>query len=192
MYCVKCEEFLEDFNHVFLCLVTSIAIDELIVQLKNHLCTLINNHVEDTCSHVSPNEISILDIWNNSFSDKNFMIINLFKGIIPSLLSNFIKKKVKQKKIVESILTSFRNYLLKYTKILWNDRCELQHEKESSLGINRHLKNLSINSLTGKKFTSNNIIDRTDISSAHHRGMENIINFGGTLRSIYNEGGPFN
>ena len=66
--------------------------------------------------------------------------------------------------------------------ILWKDRCDQQIEKEKNLGINKRLKNISRNNLTGKIYHSEkrNVIP----VSIQRRGMEHCINYEGKLQDF--------
>ena len=190
MYCVKCEQFNEDFNHVFLCPTTSNEVEDIILHMKNHLLQIINNNLTDKSKHLGMVDVSKLTFWDYSYSPTNFTILDIFKGIIPYELTTFVTTKVRTKTAINDILSHFRKFTMDNFRALWQDRCDQQIDKEKNLGINKRLKKLSQNNLMGRHYHSN--IRNNTLNPIRHRGMEYSIDYGGKLQDYYIFGGSIN
>src|SRR5581483_10261530 len=190
MYCVKCEQYNETFNHVFLCPTTSTEVKDIILHMKNHLLQSINKHLTDRSKHVGMDDISKLTFWDYSFSLTNLTILDIFKGIISYELTTFVSTKVRTKTAINNTLSCFRKYTMDNFRALWQDRCDQQIDKEKNLGINKRLKKLSRNYLMGRNYHSD-VRDNTP-NPIRHRGMEYSIDYGGKLQDYYIFGGSIN
>lgn len=68
--------------------------------------------------------------------EKDLTFIDIIKGIFPLKLSDYLSKTVKMSltdRITVSV--SFLNYIYDETKLIWNERCDLQIRKEKRLRI---------------------------------------------------------
>ncbi|CAB4437387.1 unnamed protein product [Rhizophagus irregularis] len=68
--------------------------------------------------------------------DSDLTFIDIIKGIFPLDLSDYLSKTVKMSKNDRiKVSKLFLNFIYDETKLIWNERCELQNKKKKSLRL---------------------------------------------------------
>ncbi|GBC29432.2 hypothetical protein GLOIN_2v1783678 [Rhizophagus irregularis DAOM 181602=DAOM 197198] len=92
-------------------------------------------------------EAKIIDLFiNESFGEvkvnnNKLTFVDITKGLFPKLLADFLRQEIKITKahIIETGV-KFLDFIFESTHKIWIDRCDLQKDKERSLGITKEDK----------------------------------------------------
>ncbi|PKY60957.1 hypothetical protein RhiirA4_485320 [Rhizophagus irregularis] len=140
--CVRCNRKKETFNHVWMCNSHKKRVKEIL----QRAIELLVNEIRKL-SKYEINFDDIKNVFNNNHFGKlvidndNLTFIDIIKGIFPLELSDFLSEKIKmikEDRIKVSVL--FLDFIYDETKLIWNDRCEMQIKKEKRLKINKDKK----------------------------------------------------
>ncbi|PKK58800.1 hypothetical protein RhiirC2_795744 [Rhizophagus irregularis] len=92
-------------------------------------------------------EAKLIDLFiNKSFGEvkvnnNKLTFIDIIKGLFPKLLADFLRQEIKMTKAhIFETRVKFLDFVFESTHKIWVDRCELQNDKERSLGITKEDK----------------------------------------------------
>ncbi|CAG8754744.1 12918_t:CDS:2, partial [Rhizophagus irregularis] len=92
-------------------------------------------------------ETKIIDLFiNESFgevkvNDNKLTFVDIIKGLFPKLLADFLRQEIKMTKAhIFETGVKFLDFVFKSTHKIWLDRCDLQKDKERSLGVTKEDK----------------------------------------------------
>jgi hypothetical protein len=124
--CPRCSLDDETFYHIWLCSSVHYEMMDIILLSKAHLMMLTNS--SDLL------EIDRLPCW--ILSQYNFQsFITLIKGIVPVYLFKFINSKLQSQTLTYAACSEFMHFVYEKTQRIWNDRCQIQKDFETSSGI---------------------------------------------------------
>lgn len=146
--CVRCERKKETFNHVWLCNSQKKKLKDISKKAAVSLLEKINNYEEYDLKESKFFEFLDKEKFLHLIFDEcKLTLRDIIKGIFPLSLSEFLKRKVKMNdKDRLKVSTDFLDFIYDETKLIWEERCERQIEKEKRLKINKR-KKLSANNV---------------------------------------------
>ncbi|CAB4408101.1 unnamed protein product [Rhizophagus irregularis] len=94
-------------------------------------------------------EAKLIDLFiNESFgeikvNDNKLTFVDIIKGLFPKILADFLRQEIKMTKThIFETGVKFLDFVFESTHKIWIDRCDLQKDKERSLGVTKDDKKL--------------------------------------------------
>ncbi|CAB4376334.1 unnamed protein product [Rhizophagus irregularis] len=167
--CPVCERKKETFGHVWHCYSNHKRMRNIIYY--SIICLIEKIKEYDIYTF---DEAKIIDLFiNESFgkvkvNNNKLTFVDIIKGLFPKLLADFLRQEIKMTKVhLFETGVKFLNFVFDSTHKIWIDRCDLQKDKEKSLGVTKENK---------KHYSYDKNIVKKDINHKVYQKVEGLLN----------------
>ncbi|GBC34051.2 hypothetical protein GLOIN_2v1846731 [Rhizophagus irregularis DAOM 181602=DAOM 197198] len=167
--CPVCERKKETFGHVWRCYSNRKRMRNIIYY--SIICLIEKIKEYDIYTF---DETKIIDLFiNESFGEvkvnnNKLTFVDIIKGLFPKLLADFLRQEIKMTKVhIFETGVKFLDFVFDSTHKIWVDRCDLQKDKEISLGVTKEDK---------KHYSYDKNIVKKDINHKVYQKVEGLLN----------------
>ncbi|CAB5374662.1 unnamed protein product [Rhizophagus irregularis] len=167
--CPVCERKKETFGHVWRCYSNRKRMRNIIYY--SIICLIEKIKEYDIYTF---DEAKIIDLFiNESFGEvkvnnNKLTFVDIIKGLFPKLLADFLRQEIKMTKVhIFETGVKFLDFVFDSTHKIWVDRCDLQKDKEISLGVTKEDK---------KHYSYDKNIVKKDINHKVYQKVEGLLN----------------